>query len=356
MRRVHRLVVSRLADAVRPEPVKAVLVDTPYGFQENAPALSAAGLEFLSRLGAQPSLASVRRDSAVAERETSLARIRDADLVFSGPGSPSYALAQWSGTAVADAFVEKLIQGGALVCASAAALCLGRVTLPVYEIYKAGADPYWLPGLDVLAAIGLNLAVIPHWDNREGAGFDTRFCWLGERRLAVLEGQLPEGTHILGIDEHTALVIDLEEGRASAHGRGGVTVRHHGASRVIAAGDEVALVALKPSDSQPAPARPESGEILGGPQSPTLLAKDAAAHLASRVLELEQRVAGATERAQLVGPLVEAMLEVRGEARAQGDFATADAIRNRLLELGIEVADSAGGLSTWRINRQSSSR
>jgi len=34
--------------------------------------------------------------------------------------------------------------------ASAAALTIGRVTIPVYEIYKAGEAPRWLPGLDLL--------------------------------------------------------------------------------------------------------------------------------------------------------------------------------------------------------------
>ena len=39
---------------------------------------------------------------------------------------------------------------GALVFASAAALTLGRLTVPVYEIYKVGATPTWAEGLDLL--------------------------------------------------------------------------------------------------------------------------------------------------------------------------------------------------------------
>ena len=74
---------------------------------------------------------------------------------------------------------------------SAAALTLGRATVPVYEIYKVGVDPYWLEGLDLLAEVGLNVAVIPHYDNAEGGNHDTRFCYLGERRLAMLEPELP---------------------------------------------------------------------------------------------------------------------------------------------------------------------
>ena len=97
--------------------------------------------------------------------------------------------------------------------ASAAALTLGVVTIPVYEIYKVGDDPRWLDGLDLLGpATGLRAAVVPHYDNAEGGTHDTRFCYMGERRLRTLEAALPDGTFILGVDGHTALVLDLEAG------------------------------------------------------------------------------------------------------------------------------------------------
>ena len=66
---------------------------------------------------------------------------------------------------------------------------------------------------------------IPHWDNAEGSGHDTRYCFLGQRRFDVLERTLPDDVFVLGIDEHTALVIDVDAGLASVRGRGGVTVR-----------------------------------------------------------------------------------------------------------------------------------
>ncbi len=55
-----------------------------------------------------------------------------------------------------------------MVFASAAALTLGRWTVPVYEIYKVGEDPHWLEGLDLLSQTGIDGAVIPHFDNAEG--------------------------------------------------------------------------------------------------------------------------------------------------------------------------------------------
>ena len=75
---------------------------------------------------------------------------------------------------------------------SAAALTLGSHAVPVYEIYKVGADPEWVDGLDLLArAHRIAAAVIPHYDNKEGGTHDTRFCYLGEERLRALEAGCP---------------------------------------------------------------------------------------------------------------------------------------------------------------------
>ena len=77
--------------------------------------------------------------------------------------------------------------------ASAAALTLGSHTIPVYEIYKAGEPASWVPGLDVVRSVtGLPAVIIPHFDNAEGGHHDTRFCYLGERRLSMMERELAE--------------------------------------------------------------------------------------------------------------------------------------------------------------------
>ncbi len=156
---------------------------------------------------------------------------------MAGPGSPSYALRQWADGPIPVALADGLRDGGILTMASAAALTLGTVTIPVYEIYKVGADPSWLPGLDLLGpATGLQAAVVPHYDNAEGGNHDTRFCYMGERRLRMLERQLPPGTFILGVDSHTALVLDLDQRTASIFGLGEVTVRVDGRSAVLLKG------------------------------------------------------------------------------------------------------------------------
>jgi cysteinyl-tRNA synthetase len=58
----------------------------------------------------------------------------------------------------------------------------------------------------------------------------------------------------------------------------------------------------------------------------------------------EQRGGGS-----LVGPLVDQLLQLRLEARERKDFATADAIRDRLTQIGIVVEDSADG-TRWHIS------
>ena len=176
--------------------------------------------------------------------EAALARLKAARWVFAGPGSPTYALRQWAGTDVPDLLADKLAHGGCVVFASAAALTLGRYTVPVYEVYKVGADPVWADGLDLLGALGPDVAVIPHYDNAEGGNHDTRFCYLGERRLAVLESQLPDTGWVLGVDEHTGCVFDFDAGTATVVGNGVVTVRRAGQSEVVGSGVTLPIPAL----------------------------------------------------------------------------------------------------------------
>jgi hypothetical protein len=133
---------------------------------------------------------------------------------------------------------------GVTVLASAAAATAGRYTLPVYEIYKAGGALRWLPGLDLLGGLGLAAAVIPHYDNTEGGHYDTRHCYLGARRLAVMERELSADAAVLGVDEHTAVLIDAAAGHVEVRGRGALTVRRSGHSTILASGTAVTLAEL----------------------------------------------------------------------------------------------------------------
>ena len=246
----HRDIVARFGGT----PPRAVLLDTPYGFQENAAEISQRAVDYFAQrvqlaievAGFPGPLATDPAQRSAEASPAALARMRSADLVFSGPGSPTYALSTWHGSSVPEAIADKLARGGVAVFSSAAAVTVGRWSLPVYEIYKVGQPIHWLDGLDLLSPLGFgpNCVVIPHFDNAEGGSHDTRFCYMGERRLSLMEAMLPEDAWLLGIDEHTALTVDLDAKEVAITGRGGVTVRRRGVQEVFPASTRMPLGAL----------------------------------------------------------------------------------------------------------------
>ena len=252
---VHRDLVSRLGLA----SPQAMVLATPYAFQENAADVSArtqgyfaesVGLQVRVVAGtspnANPGMAPPLIPPDAEDEARQAAGLRAADWVFAGPGSPSYALAHWQAGPVAAGLRDRVLAGdGLTVLASAAAATAGRFTLPVYEIYKAGGAPRWLDGLDLLGPLGLTVALIPHYDNAEGGRYDTRHCYLGERRLAVMERELGDDAAVLGVDEHTAVLIDLRTSDVEIRGRGGVTVRRSGHSVVLPAGTRLSVAELR---------------------------------------------------------------------------------------------------------------
>jgi hypothetical protein len=411
MKSVHRAVFDRVG-VVTGGDVDAVLIDTPFGFQENAPSLATKTAEyFMDAVGRHVRIAGLGRTDIgdVVATETAIARVRTADWVFAGPGSPTFALEQWRATVLPDTLAEKLRPGGpggAIVFSSAAALTLGRVTIPVYEIYKAGRDPFWVDGLDLLTSLGLPVAVIPHYDNSDGGNHDTSKCFLGERRLRIMEAELDDDVFVLGIDEHTGVIIDLDEETAEVMGRGGVTLRRDGRSVRIEAGATVALDVLRsggdvhvatmadPTHVGGAGVRVEEVSSGRGDGAPSLRAvtarleedfdlalgaRDADAAVAA-VLTLETSIiewssdtlqgddvdraraalramivrlgAAATEGVRdsrdVLGPVVEAALAARITAREMKAFGVSDAIRDNLAVVGIEVRDTPGGVE-WSV-------
>ena len=405
MAKVHRALFDRF-DA---GPVPAAILDTPYGFQENADDLSARTVRFFEEsVGRKVDVASYRaRDADAITTATAVARIREALYLMAGPGSPSYALRQWSDGPIPDALADGLRDGGVLTMASAAALTLGTLTIPVYEIYKVGEDPTWLPGLDLLGpATGLRAAVVPHYDNAEGGNHDTRFCYMGERRLRDLERQMPADTFILGVDSHTALVIDLEARTAAVLGLGGVTIRVDGRGTVLPSGSEVGIDTLeevardlaagaavdigwepgavgsgRPDPRSGAPVRPAEplqdavsdlegafiaalvhddspgavaalfdldaaieARIRSGEDSPDL--DHARSTYRALIVRLGEAAAPGGDPRSTVEPFVEVLLTLRTRARDGRDWETADLIRDGLTAAGVEVRDGADG-SEW---------
>ena len=58
--------------------------------------------------------------------------------------------------------------------------------------------------------------------------------------------------------------------------------------------------------------------------------------------------AGIGSNDELIGKLVEILIEQRNEAREKKDFATADTVRNKLNEIGIVLEDKPRGVTEWR--------
>jgi hypothetical protein len=291
--------------------------------------------------------------------------------------------------------------GGAITFASAAALTLGRATVPVYEIYKVGAPPHWLEGLDLLSLIGLSVAVIPHFDNAEGGTHDTRYCYLGERRLRTMEAALPEDTFVLGVDEHTGCVFDLDADTATVIGLGRVTVRRRDETTELPSGTTVPIGLLRSGSERSFGATPGRGReavgrataagsaAAGAGERPSLagearrqegvfaeaIARRDHAEAVSAILDLEAAIVewsrdtlqsdhadraraalrsmvvrlgeaardGLRHPREVVGPFVEALLALRQRARAEKRFDLADQARNLLVAAGVEVRDTPEG-------------
>ncbi len=404
MAKVHRLLVERLG----PSLVDILLLDTPYGFQENTDQISQRAVDYFERnLGVTPDVARWRSNTDdVVRREQALAQIQDAAYVFAGPGSPTYALEVWKDSRLRNVLAEKLAHGGCVTFASAAALTLGVATVPVYEIYKVGTAPHWVEGMDLLATTGLRAAVIPHYDNAEGENHDTRFCYLGERRLRMMESMLEPGTVVLGVDEHTACSFDLDADTATVLGRGAVTVRRRGVSTLFASGctvpiddlraaaddrrthDEVIPPRVPTAASDPNAGTPPSlnaeTERLERTFDAGLRSRDVRAAVGA-ILELEQAivdwsadteeldgidrpratlrrmvtrlgevaVAGTRDPRELVSPFVDALVALRNRAREERAWALADDLRDRLVAAGIEMHDTPEG-TVWLLAGQRS--
>jgi hypothetical protein len=342
-----------------------VILDSPFGFQENAEQLTHRLAEYFeTSLAGDAAVASLRAvDAEEIEVERFRQSIRDARLVFAGPGSPSYALSVWRAHEIGPLLADVVVRGGSLILASAAALTAGTHTIPVYEIYKVGAPPHWLEGLDLLSVIGIRAAVIPHWNNSEGGNHDTSRCFIGQRRLSELEPELDTG--IIGVDEHTAATFDAARRVLEVSGKGTVTLRGR-SERVLQSGTEIGFdevvellgdrsVAPPTSDDGPANDAGFDGALSAGDvdgvigamlsiesainQDPALRAE-----LRSMIVRLGDAAGrGLVDPREVVGGFVNLLLDLRRDARAANRYEDSDRIRDGLSQLGVEVRDTGDG-------------
>ncbi len=392
---VHKRLLRPLGASAR-----AVFLDTPAGFQLNADQIAAKASEyFRHHVGHPLSVASYKSHTTISdyERQQAGRTLRRADYILIGPGSPTYALRQWQPSPVPDQLADCVARGGTLVAASAAALTVGRFTLPVYEIYKVGQDLHWIDGLDLLARFGFNLVVVPHWNNAEGGNHDTRFCFMGGRRFDALESMLPESRPVLGLDEHTACILDLATSQGEVKGIGGITLRTPDGAMAYQSGERFDLAVLRegrvvPERAAAAPvetpkppsvddhqtfwqqahdlaARFQEGLAQHDPRgaSNALLAFDRLVWQAQQGAESEEVVAQARDtlrdmivtlgnqldaaaglNADDLAPLVEALLALRNQFRREQQWEAADQLRAALATINIQVEDSPEG-PRWQL-------
>lgn len=351
MTKVHRQLLKRLPE------VRAVNLDTAYGFQENVPQMTEKLLDYFQtslHVAFAPLHLTSYEGSSELERTIFKQQVRAASYVFAGPGSPSYAMAQWQPLGLVDDLNEVLAAGGTLCFSSAATATVGAFCPPIYEIYKVGTAPYWLEGLNVIATFGLHCVVIPHYDNQEGGNYDTSRCYLGERRLALMEKELPSGVATLGVDEHTALVLDLESDTLRVLGKSHGYWRFGGEVRVLENGSVTALEELRTLDVALAPTAP-SAPVPNASDQPSDLAHTVLDGGPGAVEALAQLVQlSATGGAGFIDPtsLVEGVLAARVNARANGQYELADELRDALVKAGIDVQDTPQGTS-WSLRDDS---
>jgi len=321
-RRVHAAALRYLTP-----PIRVCVLETPAGFQPNSARVAGRLADFL-RLRLAPF--DVRVEVVPARKRGTLlspdepevvAPLLTANYMVLGPGSPTYAARQLDGSLAWHTILARHRLGAPLILASAAAIAASAHALPVYEIYKVGDDLAWKPGLDLLGPFGRTVAIVPHWNNREGGEeLDTSQSFMGRERFERLLAMLPPGVDVVGIDEHTALMLDFAAGSAVVFGRGGVSWQHDGSTTRLGAGASTPLAALG---------------LSRHPASTT--------DIPQAVWDAASRPDLSTDATPEPPEPVLALVAARVQARASSDWALSDRLRLEIAAAGWQVRDTPEG-------------
>ena len=309
-----------------PDPLHVSVLETPAGFELNSTIVAGRVGDFLkTRLqNYKPTIdlipARKQGTEFSPDNPEILKPLLRANIIFMGPGSPTYLARQLRGTLAWDIIRARHRMGATLIFASAATISVGAWVLPVYEIYKVGDDIHTKEGLNFFSDFGLNLSFVPHWNNAEGGtDLDTSRCFVGIERFDQWRKLLPPENILIGLDEHSGIIMDFEKGTCDVHGVSSVSVVKNTSMEIYPAGAKFSLNELgnfKMSESLEDGIRPEIWEMI----------KNAAE------VDQDQPPAEALE-----------LLEQRKEARARKDFAESDRLRDQISALGWVVQDSKEG-------------
>jgi len=347
-----RKVFDRLLSKLPPSP-RLALLETPAGFELNSARVIGRVAEFFQQRlqNYHPLVETVparqRGTPFSPDAEAILEPLLQADLIFMGPGSPTYAVRQLRDSLAWHYIIARHCLGATLALASAAAIAISCCALPVYEIFKVGDDLHWKEGLNLFGLYGLQLVFVPHWNNAEGgAELDTSRCFMGQARFARLMQMLPAELTVVGLDESTALLIDPQNGQCHVSGLGGVTLLHTGhnhpgyAPNLAGSGlDEIAEQRNGHVHYYHNGERFPLSEI--GPFRPYHPQANLPSTAWQRALQASQSEAPSAPAGP--PPQVVALVQERQAARQRKDWPASDALRQQIAALGWDVKDTPNG-------------
>jgi hypothetical protein len=309
-----------------PDPLRVAVMETTAGFELNSFQVAGRVADFLqTRLqNYKPTIdvipARKKGTDFSPDNPEILKPLLSANFIFMGPGSPSYAVRQLKDTLAWDIIRARHRLGATLIFASAATISIGAWALPVYEVYKVGEDVHTKPGLSLFTDYGMYLSFVPHWNNAEGGiDLDTSRCFFGIERFDQWQKLLPPENILVGLDEHSGIIMDFASGTCEVSGVSSVSVLKQNSMEIYPAGAKFPLSELgqfsTPSFIEQG-LRPDAWEMV---VNATKMEEDAPP---TETLEL---------------------LEQRKDARARKDFAASDSLRNQIAALGWTVQDSKDG-------------
>ncbi len=312
------------------EPLTISVMETPAGFESNAEFVAKRVTTFVSsrlqnfRPKVYQIAARKKGTQFSPDSQDLIEPLYQSNLLFLGPGSPSYTVRQLDGSLAWHVLQARHRLGASLVFASAAVIAMGSLSLPVYEIFKVGEDPHWKPGLNLLGPYGLALVFIPHWNNREGGGnLDTSRCFIGQERFEFLLTQLPGEQVVVGLDEHTALLFNLQTGFCRVTGMGSVHILKGSTRQNFSSGSEIPIYKF------------------GNYHHLTALDEGIPPDVWQKALTVEEK--SGSENFSKIPLNIQNLLQEREEARRNLDWQRADQLRNEIGRLGWEVSDTPTG-------------
>ena len=304
------------------EPLRIAVMETPAGFELNsAQVVSRVGEFMASRLQNYKPVVDMiparKKGSAFSPDDPEILKpLLYANLIFMGPGSPTYAIRQLKDSLAWDLIRARHRLGAALVFASAATISVGAHALPVYEVYKVGQDMHVVEGLHFFKDYGLHLSFVPHWNNAEGgADLDTSRCFVGMERFAEGCRRVPIENTTVGLDEHTGIILDFEKGVCEVSGVSSVSLVRECNPEMYASGSTFDM------------------KELGALRMPSPIEKDIPADVWEMVCNPPPLEVSPSDE-------VVALAEKRLTARSNKSWAESDKLRNEISAMGWTVQDS----------------